>query len=62
MPPKISGFQGELIGPSDDGYDTHREVWNAIVDRRPALIARCSSVADVAAAILHARETASRSA
>ena len=56
MPPKIPGFQGELIGPDDDGYDTHREVWNAIVDRRPALIARCSSAADVAAAIRHARE------
>jgi FAD/FMN-containing dehydrogenase len=52
----ISGFQGSLIGPGDDGYDAHREVWNAIVDRRPALIARCTSTSDVAAAIRHARE------
>jgi len=51
----ISAFGGTLIGPEDDGYDAHREVWNAIVDRRPALIARCTSAEDVAAAIRHAR-------
>ena len=56
MQQAISGFSGTLIGPGDDGYDAHREVWNAIVDRRPALIARCTSAADVAAAIRHARE------
>ena len=52
----ISAFNGTLIGPEDDGYDAHREVWNATVDRRPALIARCTSAEDVAAAIRHARE------
>ena len=52
----IPGFAGVVIGPSDDGYDTHREVWNAIVDRRPALIARATSAADVAAAIRFARQ------
>lgn len=56
MRQQIPGFQGTLIGPGNDGYDTHREVWNAIVDRRPALIARSTSTADVAAAIRHARE------
>src|SRR5688500_4406190 len=52
----IPGFNGTLIGPDDDGYDAHREVWNAVVDRRPALIARCTSAAEVGAAIRHARE------
>src|SRR5687768_2533735 len=52
----IAGFEGTLIGPDDDDYDAHREVWNAMVDRRPELIARCTTAADVAAAIRHARD------
>jgi FAD/FMN-containing dehydrogenase len=51
----IPGFGGVVIAPDDDAYDTHRGVWNAMVDHRPALIARCESAADVAAAIRHAR-------
>ena len=56
MQQRIPGFDGTLIGPDDRGYDTNREVWNAIVDRRPALIARCTSAADVTAAIRHAQQ------
>src|SRR5215203_3061363 len=52
----IRGFAGETIEPGDATYDDHRELWNAMVDRRPALIARCTSPADVAAAIRHGRD------
>ena len=44
-------LQGELLEPSDVGYDGARTVWNAMIDRRPGLIARCTSAGDVAAAI-----------
>jgi FAD/FMN-containing dehydrogenase len=56
MAERIRNFAGALIGPDDVDYDTHREVWNAMVDKRPALIARCTGAADVAAAVRHARE------
>ena len=44
-------FSGPLLGPGDEGYDEARRVHNGLIDRRPALIARCRSAADVAAAI-----------
>ncbi len=51
-----TNFRGELIRSRDDGYDAARAVFNAMIDRRPALIARCSGVADVVAAVTFARE------
>lgn len=40
-------FKGELLRPVDAPYDSARSIWNGMFDRRPALIARCSDVADV---------------
>jgi FAD/FMN-containing dehydrogenase len=50
-------FRGELIGPGHPSYDGCRKVWNGSIDRYPALIGRCSCVADVTAAVLFARRT-----
>ena len=52
-----AGFTGELVLPGDPRYDTSRSVFNAMIDRHPALIARCATTADVAAAVRFARET-----
>ncbi len=51
-----ANFRGQLIRSRDDGYDGARAVFNAMIDRRPALIARCAGVADVIAAVNFARE------
>jgi FAD/FMN-containing dehydrogenase len=47
---------GQLITPADDAYDQARKVWNAMIDKRPAGIARCSGVADVMEVVNYARE------
>jgi FAD/FMN-containing dehydrogenase len=48
-------IDGGVMLPGDDGYDLSRALWNAMVDRRPAVVVRCVSSADVAAAINFAR-------
>jgi FAD/FMN-containing dehydrogenase len=50
-----ANLHGPLLCPGDAGYDEARKVWNGMIDRRPALIARCAGVADVLAAVKFAR-------
>ena len=54
-PDLAPGFTGELLQPTDPGYDVARRIHNGLVDKRPALIARCQGVADVADAVKMAR-------
>jgi hypothetical protein len=49
-------LRGELIQPGDDGYDEARKVYNAMIDKRPLMIARCADVADVITCVNFARE------
>src|SRR5687768_13791465 len=49
-------FRGALVRPGDAPYDAQRRIWNGAIDRRPALIARCTGAADVRAAVGFARE------
>jgi len=48
-------FRGEIIGPDHDRYSRARQVWNAMIDRKPGLILRCTNTEDVVAAVNVAR-------
>ena len=50
-----SEFKGKLLTPTDTGYDEARKLWNGMVDKRPALIAQCTTTSDVVIAVNHAR-------
>jgi FAD/FMN-containing dehydrogenase len=56
----LAGFtetvRGSVLTPGDSGYDEARSIWNALIDRRPALIVQCSGAADVVDAVNFARE------
>ena len=57
---KIEGlkgnFRGQVILPEDDLYESARKVWNATIDKHPALIARCASTSDVVSAVNFAKD------
>lgn len=48
--------RGQILCPGQPGYDDARTIWNAMIDRRPALIVRCAGASDVIAAVQFARE------
>jgi FAD/FMN-containing dehydrogenase len=56
QPTLDTNFAGELIRPGDPGYDEARKLFNGMIDKRPALIARCTRARDVQTALAHARE------
>ncbi len=51
-----NNFSGEIFLPSDDAYESARQIWNAMIDKHPALIVRCVTVSDVVAAVNFARD------
>jgi FAD/FMN-containing dehydrogenase len=50
-----ASLHGQLLLPSDDGYDEARKLWNAMIDKSPALISRCAGAEDVISCINFAR-------
>ena len=54
------GFAGEVLLPGGAGYDDARAIWNAMIDRRPAVIARCTTTGDVARAVRAGRKAGLR--
>ncbi|HSL23724.1 MAG TPA: FAD-binding oxidoreductase [Vicinamibacterales bacterium] len=61
MSPAVAGdlqaqLRGTVLGPGDAGYDDARSIWNGMIDRRPALVARCVGVGDVVSCVNFARE------
>jgi hypothetical protein len=50
-------FKGDLVRPSDSGYEEARTIWNGMVARTPGLIARCADISDVQSAVRAASET-----
>src|SRR5919206_1233310 len=51
-----ASLRGEVLRPTDEGYDEARKIHNGMIDRRPTLIARCAGVADVIASVRFARD------
>ena len=57
---KIEAFKfslrGDVLSPNDKGYEDARKVWNGMIDKKPAIIARCKGTADVISAVNFARD------
>ena len=55
-PPALEGFAGRVLGPDDADYDGARQIYNALITKRPSLIAQCQGIADIQAAVSTARD------
>jgi FAD/FMN-containing dehydrogenase len=53
-----TNHRGAIITPDDPRYEEGRRVWNAMIDRRPAVIVKCRSAADVMSAVNYGRDNA----
>lgn len=51
-----NNFKGTILFPDDDAYDSARSIWNAMIDKRPAAIARCATTSDVVKAVNFTRD------
>ncbi len=51
-----AGFTGKILLPGDDAYESARKIWNAMIDKHPALIARCATTSDVVLALNFAKD------
>ncbi|RJG06782.1 FAD-binding oxidoreductase [Noviherbaspirillum cavernae] len=51
-----STLRGQMFQPNDSGYEDARQIWNAMIDRRPAMIVRCAGAADVMRCVAFARD------
>ncbi len=49
-------FRGAIVLPGDTAYESGRKIWNAMIDKHPALIARCATTSDVILAVNFARD------
>ena len=54
--PALEGFAGRVIRPDDVDYDDARQIYNALIDKRPSLVAQCQGTADIVAAVSTARD------
>ena len=51
-----NSFRGEILLPGNEAYESARRIWNATIDKHPALILRCSTTSDVVQAVNFARD------
>jgi FAD/FMN-containing dehydrogenase len=52
-----AGFEGRIVRPTDAEYESARKIWNGMIDKRPAIIARCAGTADVVRSVAFAKES-----